>query len=58
MKKNKFNIGDKVEVKNSVEYTTIGKVEEIYWDEDLRINCYIISGMFFVHTEKELRKIK
>ncbi len=59
MTKNKFNIGDLVEVKIHIDLgVKSGRVYEIYYDEDLKTNCYLFTHNVFVYTEEELKKIR
>ena len=53
MKKNKYNIGDKVKTNLSTPKVT-DKIAQISWDEDLNINCYVLNTFWFPFTEKEL----
>ena len=56
MKKNKYNIGDKVKILTAVLGKSIGRINVIDYDEDLKMNLYCVTGQTWYFREDELRK--
>lgn len=56
MKKNKYNIRDKVKILTAVLGKAVGRIDEITYDEDLKTNLYCVTGLIWYFREDELRK--
>ena len=58
MNKNKFSIGEQVKTIPSYCEIEKGRVTQIYYDEDMMMNYYVLEGYWFPLAEKDLEKEK